>query len=479
MRNRRALALASLLLLPAFARADDAATKPSTNPVFPPPIREGRGGRFPFMQRERQILNGLKLTDEQSRKVDNIYADATKKIQDMSAEAGDGEGPQRFSRMHQVMADARAQVQALLTDEQKAAYNENLARFREQFRRGMRGGEFAPNGGASFSPPTLPDLEERVRTALSKIDLKPEQKAQVKGVMEELAKNMKPLEEEFRNNPDATVRGRAQELMGIAREKLQAILTPDQQRQLRSYIQQQPAPGDDPGPADKTSSATDKTSSATDKTSSADRADEKMMADNSMEKSSISAPRATRAPRPAVAEAPPTPLIRAGQAAPDFTLKQIDGSTTSLASYKDHVLVVIFGSYTTPTFRERAGQIAELAKDYASSADFLVIYTKESHPLNGWEVDRNKSDQVRIEQPKTETDKIGVAKKAREVLKLNLPFAVDTDKDATATAYGTFPNGAVIIGRDGTVAYAQHWCDPAMLRRHLDDAIAAKVADAK
>ena len=31
-----------------------------------------------------------------------------------------------------------------------------------------------------------------------------------------------------------------------------------------------------------------------------------------------------------------------------------------------------------------------------SAADFLIIYTKEAHPVGGWEVDRNKDDNIRI-----------------------------------------------------------------------------------
>jgi Spy/CpxP family protein refolding chaperone len=481
-------ALAALVFAPfSVIRADDApaqsAAAASTRPDVPPAVPEGLSGRIANMiQRDRMLLQNINLTDSQKNQVDTIYVGIAKQVQGMVQELSNMEGPQRFQRFRQVINDAHTQIMTVLSDDQKGTYQDNLSRFREQLRQRMAAGGFNQNTAVNpLGPPTGQSMVDRLRAGVAKINLTDDQKTQVKSIVDELSKNMKPLEEEWRSSPE-TARDKSRDFFADAREKLQAILTPDQQSKLRAFIRQSPS-NDDAKPRDEAKPRDDakpqEKSSLDNAPGEKMAADKKIDADNSMEKMTAGArPRVAVKPRPAIAEAPVTPLVKAGQAAPDFTLKQLDGSTATLSSYKDHVLVLIFGSLTTPTFRDRAPALSDLAKEYGTKANFLVVYTKESHPAGGWEVERNKQDHIKIDQPRTETDRIGVAKRAREILKLNLPFAVDSDIDATATAYGTFPSGAVIIGRDGTIAYAQQWCDPSILRRHLDEILNAKMVAA-
>jgi hypothetical protein len=142
------------------------------------------------------------------------------------------------------------------------------------------------------------------------------------------------------------------------------------------------------------------------------------------------------------------------------------------------VLVVEFGSYTCPAFRDRAAGMEQLRKDYSTRAQFLVIYTKEAHPTGGWEVARNKDEDIRIDQPTTDKGRRELAKKAVDKLNVSLIVAPDKMDDSVATAYGGFPNAAFVIGRDGKVAAYQQWTDPPALRRHIDAAaLAAAVTE--
>jgi hypothetical protein len=45
--------------------------------------------------------------------------------------------------------------------------------------------------------------------------------------------------------------------------------------------------------------------------------------------------------------------------------------------------------------------------------------------------------------------------------------------DAVSNAFGTFPNGAVVIGKDGNIAALEHWTNPESLRRAIDQAYEA------
>ena len=78
--------------------------------------------------------------------------------------------------------------------------------------------------------------------------------------------------------------------------------------------------------------------------------------------------------------------------APDFTLDTDDG--------KDHVtlsklvgekpLVLIFGNFTCGPFREHAGSLYVLARRYRDRANFLIVYTREAHPTDGWVLPDNQ-----------------------------------------------------------------------------------------
>lgn len=101
----------------------------------------------------------------------------------------------------------------------------------------------------------------------------------------------------------------------------------------------------------------------------------------------------------------------------------------------------------------------------------LVVYTAEAYPAGEWEIDRNKDEKIRVESHKSEAERIAAAKDARATLKLETVFSVDDMQDSTAAAYGVLPNGAVLIGRDGTVVGRQKWFDGFGMRRMVEESV--------
>ena len=69
------------------------------------------------------------------------------------------------------------------------------------------------------------------------------------------------------------------------------------------------------------------------------------------------------------------------------------------------------------------------------------------------------------------------AQEAQRELRITIPMAVDSMDDAVANAYGTFPNGAIVIGKDGTIAARQQWTNPDTLREAIDQAYAAPIGE--
>src|SRR5205823_7819953 len=114
------------------------------------------------------------------------------------------------------------------------------------------------------------------------------------------------------------------------------------------------------------------------------------------------------------ASPPPGPAI--GQAAPEFNLQKLDGRSVQLSSFKGKILVLMFGSYSSPSFRQRAAMIQDLARETGSHASFLIIYTKEAHPKDGWQVERNREQKILVPAHSDAASRIAAAKSARETL---------------------------------------------------------------
>jgi thyroxine 5-deiodinase len=160
-----------------------------------------------------------------------------------------------------------------------------------------------------------------------------------------------------------------------------------------------------------------------------------------------------------------------GSPAPQFSLKKLDGGgLVNLASLKGHVVVLEFGSYSCPIFRDRVAAMEKLKTEYGTRATFFVVYAREAHPAGEWEVDRNKDQSISVDQPRTIDARQALAKKAKESLKMTVPILLDGVGNDAAIAYGAGPNSAVVIGRDGTIVAKQQWFDPYGIRRAIDSA---------
>jgi type I thyroxine 5'-deiodinase len=118
----------------------------------------------------------------------------------------------------------------------------------------------------------------------------------------------------------------------------------------------------------------------------------------------------------------------------------------------------------------------QLSHEVANRAQFLVVYTAEAHPSDGWQVDRNRDDAISIAQHKSLADRKSAAKDARERLHIQFPIALDDMDNSVAKAYGATENSAVVIGRDGNVVAFQRWTDPSGLRRIIDEAATASAS---
>jgi len=82
-----------------------------------------------------------------------------------------------------------------------------------------------------------------------------------------------------------------------------------------------------------------------------------------------------------------------------------------------------------------------------------VVYIKEIHPTDGWQVKENEQDGVLVRQHRSMEERVEVGEACMLKMALEMPAAVDEMDDKVALAYGAMPERLYLVGRDGRVAY--------------------------
>lgn len=144
-----------------------------------------------------------------------------------------------------------------------------------------------------------------------------------------------------------------------------------------------------------------------------------------------------------------------GAKAPDFTLKANDGKgeVTLSKLIGPKPVVLVFGNFTCGPFRSQAGNVEKLYRMYKDRATFVMVYVREAHPTDGWQMESNDRVGVSLAQPTTYDERAEVARTCGARLGLGFPMLVDTIDDAVGAEYSGMPSRLYLIDKAGTVAY--------------------------
>jgi peroxiredoxin len=144
-----------------------------------------------------------------------------------------------------------------------------------------------------------------------------------------------------------------------------------------------------------------------------------------------------------------------GEAVPDFTLKTNDGAKDVTLSkvIGPKPVVLVFGNFTCGPFRGQAGNVEKLYQLYKDRANFVMVYVREAHPTDGWQMESNDRVGVSLPQPRTYEERVSVAQTCGKRLGLGFPMLVDTIDDSVGARFSGMPSRLYLIDRDGKVAY--------------------------
>ena len=120
-----------------------------------------------------------------------------------------------------------------------------------------------------------------------------------------------------------------------------------------------------------------------------------------------------------------------------------------------------------------------MAGKYTGDIRFFVVYIREAHPQDGWQVDVNVRDGVVFDQPETFQEREHIAHACSLRLQLEIPTLIDDMNDSTDLAYAALPEHLYLIGQDGHIAYKGARGPMGFKPDELEAAIDAHLAEIK
>ena len=94
-----------------------------------------------------------------------------------------------------------------------------------------------------------------------------------------------------------------------------------------------------------------------------------------------------------------------------------------------------------------------LYDQYKDRAAFLLVYIREAHPSDAWQMAINVRENVIFTDPRTFAERDVVAESCIRTLGVRIPAAVDDMHDAVERNYMGWPDRLYVIDRDGRIAF--------------------------
>lgn len=82
-----------------------------------------------------------------------------------------------------------------------------------------------------------------------------------------------------------------------------------------------------------------------------------------------------------------------------------------------------------------------------------MVYIREAHPSNAWQMASNIHDNVVFADPKTNEERTAAAESCVRKLGIKIPALVDSIGDGVEAAYTGWPDRLYLIGTDGKVKF--------------------------
>ncbi len=99
-------------------------------------------------------------------------------------------------------------------------------------------------------------------------------------------------------------------------------------------------------------------------------------------------------------------------------------------------------------------RLNELYAAYRDQVQFYMVYIREAHPSDGWQVPNNLIEDIIVPEPTTGEARAEVASACQIALDIHMPLLVDSIDNSVDEKYVGLPMRLFLVDADGKIAYA-------------------------
>ena len=98
-------------------------------------------------------------------------------------------------------------------------------------------------------------------------------------------------------------------------------------------------------------------------------------------------------------------------------------------------------------------RLEKIARQFSQKINFLCIYIKEAHPIDGSQSPPNLIDDILFKQPTSMDERAEIASACMLRLNFSFPMVLDSMSDYVEKAYMAMPERLYILDSFGTVTW--------------------------
>ena len=165
-----------------------------------------------------------------------------------------------------------------------------------------------------------------------------------------------------------------------------------------------------------------------------------------------------------------------GERLPELILHDIHGNhqQLSLCWDKKPALLVTM-SLSCGRSRRYARALRRLSRRFEQYVNTVIIYVVEAHPIDApspytdgiWVTLLNEIAGIHCAQPRTLEGRIELAQQLRRRFRLSISMLIDAMDNRAWRAFGSAPNVAILVERDGQIAAKQGWFEAKEMARAI------------
>jgi hypothetical protein len=98
-------------------------------------------------------------------------------------------------------------------------------------------------------------------------------------------------------------------------------------------------------------------------------------------------------------------------------------------------------------------EVEKIRKDFEDEVELVLVYIKEAHPGDEWQMDSNVESEVVFEQPKTFEARMDLARTFMDRMKVETETLVDDVRNTAMACFAAWPERIYVIDREGRIVY--------------------------